>query len=50
MVRVLEGLAGTASNCVKRIVGNGNNTLGVSRESLRAFIRGEVRLEDGTLV
>lgn len=35
---------------LKRIVGNGNNTLGVSRESLRAFIRGEVRLEDGTLV
>ena len=35
---------------LRRIVGNGNNTLGVSRESLRAFIRGEVRLEDGTIV
>ena len=35
---------------LKRIVGSGDTMLGVSRESVRAFIRGEIRLEDGTLV
>ena len=35
---------------LKRIMGTGKAMLGVSRESVRAFIRGEVRLEDGTLV
>ena len=35
---------------LKRIMGSGKAMLGVSRESVRAFIRGERRLEDGTLV
>lgn len=35
---------------LKRIMGSGKAMLGVSRESVRAFIRGEIRLEDGTLV
>ena len=35
---------------LKRIMGTGKTMLGVSRESVRAFIRGEIRLEDGTLV
>ena len=35
---------------LKRIMGSGKAMLGVSRESVRAFIRGEIRLEDGTFV
>lgn len=35
---------------LKKVIGSGDATLGVSRESVRAFIRGEIRLEDGTLV
>ena len=35
---------------LKRIMGSGKAMLGVSRESVRAFIRGEIRLEDETLV
>ena len=35
---------------LKRVLGTGNAMLGVTRESVRAFIRGEIRLKDGTLV
>ena len=38
------------SGRLKRVVGTGNAMLGVSRESVRTFIRGEIRLEDGTLI
>lgn len=35
---------------LKRVMGTGRAMLGVSRESVRAFIRGEIRLDDGTPV
>lgn len=38
------------SGRLNRIMGSGNRCLGVSRESLRRFIRGEVRTHDGTII